>query len=58
MLWRDHRLPWRYAPFLPASADQILLRHVGGGYQFIHRTLQEYLAGLDAEAIAAYDDRA
>lgn len=51
-------MPWRYAPFLPASADQILLRHVGGGYQFIHRTLQEYLAGLDAEAIAAYDDRA
>ena len=31
-------------PFLDEMAARILLRKVGGGYIFIHRTLQEYLA--------------
>lgn len=54
MLWRSGALPWDYIKFLNSAADLILLRRVGGGYQFIHRSLQEYFAALDDEQIAAY----
>lgn len=53
MLWRSGALPWDYIKFLNSAADLILLRRVGGGYQFIHRSLQEYFAALDDEQIAA-----
>jgi hypothetical protein len=39
--------PWRYATFLNAAAQLLLLRKVGGGYVFVHRMLLDYLASLD-----------
>jgi hypothetical protein len=29
--------------------DRVLLRRLGGGYMFIHRTRMEHIAGLDLE---------
>ena len=40
-------LPWRLVPFLEYARERLLLRRVGGGYIFIHRTLQEYFASQD-----------
>lgn len=37
-------VPWNLAAFLDRACDRILMRRVGGGYIFIHRTLLEYLA--------------
>lgn len=45
-------MPLRYVRFLDACADRILLRKVGGGYMFIHRTFQEHIAALTPERIA------
>ncbi|NTV62606.1 MAG: hypothetical protein HGA65_03585, partial [Oscillochloris sp.] len=36
--------PWAYADFLDYCVERVLLRRVGGGYIFIHRTLLEYFA--------------
>ncbi len=36
--------PWKIADFLDYCAERALLRKVGGGYIFIHRTLLEYFA--------------
>lgn len=36
--------PWQYARFLDYAKDHILLRRVGSGYIFIHRTILEYFA--------------
>jgi hypothetical protein len=33
--------------------DRLLLRRVGGGYIFIHRTLMEYFASLSEEDLDA-----
>jgi hypothetical protein len=44
-------IPWNYVKFLDHAAERILLRKVGGGYIFIHRTLLEYFA-------ARYDEPA
>jgi hypothetical protein len=38
------RTPWRYVRFLEYATDRILLRRVGGGYEFIHPLLLEYFA--------------
>ena len=44
-LWWYGYLPGRQlVPFLDEMAARILLRKVGGGYIFIHRTLQDYFA--------------
>jgi hypothetical protein len=48
LLWRTGSVPWRYARFLDAAAERILLRKVGGGYIFVHRLLLEYFASLDS----------
>jgi hypothetical protein len=45
-LWKENLAPWRYVAFLDRAADWILLRKVGGGYIYIHRLLQDYLAEL------------
>lgn len=44
LLWRSDATPLRYAAFLDACAERILLRRVGGGWIFIHRLLLEHLA--------------
>jgi hypothetical protein len=46
MLWRRGWLPWRLVPWLEEMAARGLLRRVGGGYIFIHRSLLEYFAAL------------
>jgi hypothetical protein len=40
-------LPFNLVPFLEYAKDRLLLRHVGGAYIFVHRTLMEYFAALD-----------
>jgi hypothetical protein len=45
-LWRAGHLPWNYIKFLDHAVERILLRRVGGGYIFSHRTLLEYFADL------------
>lgn len=46
MLWR-RGFPWNWSRFLDYAAERIFLQKVGGGYQFIHRYLQEYFASQD-----------
>jgi len=46
MLWRRGSLPWRLVPWLNEMVARRLLRRVGGGYIFIHRSLLEYFAEL------------
>jgi hypothetical protein len=43
-LWLFSPLPWRLVPFLDHAVERALLRRVGGGYIFLHRTLLEYFA--------------
>jgi len=38
--------PWRYARFLDHTCRLVFLRKVGGGYIFMHRSLQDYFAAL------------
>ena len=45
-------MPLRYVPFLDYCAERILLRKVGGGYIFIHRTFLEHMARIDPDALA------
>jgi GTPase SAR1 family protein len=47
ILYRDGSVPWNYRHFLDYASERILLRKVGGGYIFIHRSLMEYFAELD-----------
>ena len=47
LLWRSGNAPLRYIRFLDFATKCVLLRKVGGGYIFIHRQLQEYLASLE-----------
>ncbi len=44
---RQDLLPWRLVPWLDEMAARGLLRRVGGGYIFIHRSLLEYFAALE-----------
>ncbi|NOU12133.1 MAG: TIR domain-containing protein [Nitrospira sp.] len=46
VLWLTGSTPFRFIPFLDHCAKLILLKKVGGGYMFIHRTLLEYFAAL------------
>jgi hypothetical protein len=55
VLWRNKMIPWNYARFLDYCVACILLRKLGGGYTFMHRTLLEYFAALsdaDLEQLA------
>lgn len=42
-------LPIKLVSFLDHAADRLILQKVGGGYRFVHRLLQEYLASLYTE---------
>jgi hypothetical protein len=44
-------LPWRLEKFLKYSSDLILLRQVGGGFEFIHPMLLDYFANLKTESV-------
>jgi eukaryotic-like serine/threonine-protein kinase len=47
VLWRADMLPLDTIRFLDYATERMFLRWVGGGYIFVHRLLQEYLAGLE-----------
>lgn len=47
-------LPRDILGFLAHADERLLLRHAGGGYQFLHRTLQDHLASGDPEAGSLY----
>ena len=49
VLFLDGSMPLNYVPFLDYCVDRVLLRRVGGGYMFIHRTMMEHIANLDLE---------
>jgi serine/threonine protein kinase/energy-coupling factor transporter ATP-binding protein EcfA2 len=44
LLWASGRLPLRLVSVLDDAARRGLLRRIGGGYLFVHRTLQDELA--------------
>jgi hypothetical protein len=48
VLWRCGYTPepLKYVDFLDFAVERILLRKVGGGYIFIHRSLLDYFASL------------
>jgi eukaryotic-like serine/threonine-protein kinase len=46
ILWLKGYTPFNFIKFLEYCAKLILLKKVGGGYIFIHRTLLEYFAEL------------
>jgi hypothetical protein len=46
LLVRAGCTPWRYVDFLDYAADRVLLRRVGGAYEFIHPLLREHLAAM------------
>jgi hypothetical protein len=48
-LWRAGKMPWNYVQFLDYAAERILLRKVGGGYLFVHRTLRDHFADMVSE---------
>ncbi len=55
-VWAARLGPWQYAKFLDVAAERLLLRKVGGGYIFVHRSLMEHLArssGPLAPAVSA-----
>jgi hypothetical protein len=52
VLWRHNTMPLNYTRFLDYCAACILLRKMGGGYQFVHRTLLDYFATLSDDTIA------
>lgn len=49
ILWLTGSTPFRFIPFLDHCAKLILLKKIGGGYMFIHRTLLEYFAALPSQ---------
>lgn len=48
ILWYKGYIPRNYVRFLDYAAERIFLRKVGSGYIFIHRTVLEYFASLEA----------
>jgi hypothetical protein len=57
LLVQLHATPWRYVRFLNAACDNLLLRHVDGGYRFPHRLVQERLTAYPPTAPVAPDPR-
>jgi hypothetical protein len=49
LLWRSGRFPRDITAFLDWAAQRALVQRVGGGWRFVHRTLQERFAELYAE---------
>jgi predicted lipid-binding transport protein (Tim44 family) len=46
MLVRGGLMPRRYVRFLEYAAERVLLRRVGGAYEFIHPLLLDHFADL------------
>jgi hypothetical protein len=44
-------LPPKLVSFLDAMSERLLLRRIGGGYIFIHRTLMEHFASLSEDEL-------
>jgi eukaryotic-like serine/threonine-protein kinase len=51
LLYRHDNLPLKLIPFLDAMVDRLLLRRIGGGYIFIHRTLMDHFSSLSEEEL-------
>jgi hypothetical protein len=47
-------LPRDLAPLLHRGEDRVLLRRIGGGYMFLHRDLQAYLAQRSPEQLLRF----
>jgi hypothetical protein len=47
VLWRIGAMPLDTVRFLDYASERIFLRKVGGGYIFVHRLLQDYLAAQE-----------
>ena len=47
----DGSMPLRFISFLDYCAKHILLRRLGGGYEFIHPTFRDYVADLTSAHI-------
>lgn len=41
LLWQSGRFPRNISTFMDWSAQRVLVQRVGGGWRFVHRTLQE-----------------
>jgi hypothetical protein len=48
LLARVGAAPWRYASFLQATTDRLLLRRSGNGYLFAHHLLRDHLTSPPA----------
>ncbi|MCB9664643.1 MAG: protein kinase [Alphaproteobacteria bacterium] len=46
-------LPLRLVPFLDEAVDLALLRRIGGGYLFVHRTFQEFLVAREGQGASS-----
>ena len=56
VLHLSRAMPWNCARFLDSAVERVLLRRVGGGYIFIHRSLLEHFAeGSDSVPPARRD---
>ncbi|MGE0324022.1 MAG: protein kinase [Polyangiaceae bacterium] len=53
MLARHSGMPFGLKRFLARGAHSGILRRVGGGHLFMHRTLRDYFASLDEDALTA-----
>jgi hypothetical protein len=54
VLRRDRRSPWRYTRFLDHCCRLVFLRKVGGGYIFIHRSIQDYFCSKSPAEASQY----
>ena len=51
LLWRTYTFPLNAPRFLDDATIRIQLRHVGGGYSFVHRLILDYFASLASPLI-------
>jgi hypothetical protein len=57
MLWINGYIPFDHRHFLDYATERIFLRKVGSGYMFIHRSLLEYFASLNADSKSEVDHK-
>jgi hypothetical protein len=49
LLWHNGYAPPRYDLLLDYCTERLLLQRIGGRDRFMHRTLQEYFAGMELD---------
>lgn len=49
LLWVNGRISWHFIQVLDDASSRVLLHKVGGGYLFMHRSLQAYFYNLSDE---------